>query len=79
MKFCPQMIIEVLFLGPDPKQPVQPSSPSIDWEYTAVEEHAIYYTAGYVLRKSMKKYRGSDKGKLVKPDVARTVAHNTWV
>ena len=54
------MIIEVLFLGPDPKLPVQPSSLSIDREYTAVEENAIYYTGGYVLRKLMKKYRGSD-------------------
>ena len=56
------MTIEVLFLGPDPKLPVQPSSLSIDQEYT-VEENAIYYTAGYVLRKLMKKYHGSDKGK----------------
>ena len=38
------MIIKVLFLGPDPKLPVQPSSPSIHREYTAVEENAIYYT-----------------------------------
>ena len=73
------MIIEVLLLGPGPKLPVQPSSLSIDWEYTAVEENVIYYTAGYVLRKLMKKYRGSDKGKLVKPVVARTVVYNTWV
>ena len=54
------MIIEVLFLGPDAKLPVQPSSLSIDQEYTAVEENAIYYTGEYVLRKLMKKYHGSD-------------------
>ena len=57
------MTNEVLFLGPDPKLPVQPSSLSIDREYTAIEENAIFYTGGYVLRKLMKKYHGSDKGK----------------
>ena len=79
MKFCSQVIIEVLFLGPNPRLPVQPSFLSIDREYTAAEENAIYYTAVYVSRKLMKKDRGSDKGKLVKPVVARTVVHSTLV
>ena len=36
------MIIEVLFMGPDLKLPVQPLSSSIDREYTAVEENTMY-------------------------------------
>ena len=61
LKLCPQMTIEVLFLGPDPKLPVQPSSLSIDREYTAVEENTIYYTGGYVLRKLRKSFMNQIK------------------
>ena len=52
------MMIEILFLGPDTTctQEMHPSI-STDRKYSVVEENAIYYAAGYVLRKVMKKYR----------------------
>ena len=51
------MVIEILFLGPDTTctLAMHPSN-STDRIYSVVEENAIYYAAGYVLRKVLKKY-----------------------
>lgn len=55
------MIIEMLFMGVESKSTsnscqMQPFAR----KYTVIEENAIYYAAGYVLRKLTKKYHEAD-------------------
>ena len=56
------MIIEILFLGPHTELSMYPGSAQVssDRKLSVVEENAIYYAAGYVVRKVMKKYRETD-------------------
>ena len=57
------MIIEMLFMGMNPNQTKSQAPQPITRELTVVEENAIFYAGGYVLRKIMSKYRGSNDEK----------------
>ena len=54
-----QMIVEVMFMH----RPTSTEVPkiSVQREPTVVEENAIYYATGYVVRKEIKKYRSADE------------------
>ena len=51
-----QMIIERLFMGGNVEQSVEELSGD-QWEFSVIEENAIYHAAGYVIRKLIKKFR----------------------
>ena len=53
------MIVEQLFIGNCPTK-LQPQCEGSLREFSPVEENAIYYTAGYIVRKLLLKLRVSD-------------------
>ena len=55
------MMIEAIFM----QGPVSTEVPKISAqrEFTVVKENAIYYAAGYVVRKELKKHRNADDNK----------------
>ena len=56
-----QMIVKAMFMQ-GPASTEVPKN-SVQREFTVVEENAIYYAAGYVIRKVLKKYRYADDDK----------------
>lgn len=56
------MIVERMFYGLHPA-PYDTTTNEIVREFSPVEENAIYFTAGYVIRKLLKKYQKQDSDK----------------
>lgn len=59
------MIVERLFIGDNPMVLAQPQCDISIREFSPVEENAIYYAAGYVVRKLLQKFRVNGNPSLV--------------
>ena len=75
------MIVEVLFMkgSTNPMTSQSVSSCEGPHKYSVIEENSIYYAAGYVVRRTLKKYKvaGDDRGAAITSALLNIIGEDT--